>query len=66
MVQIRIQRLEPVWDPDAHERVMRILEHGIRRGVLRLLAESGAQQGRNTPPFEEAPAAQGASPDLVT
>ena len=36
MGEIRITRLEPVHDPEAYDRVMRILGNGLRRGLLRL------------------------------
>jgi hypothetical protein len=37
--EIRIRRLEPVHDPEAYERVMRILGNGLRRGLYRLRRE---------------------------
>lgn len=46
MAEVRIRRLEPVHDPEAHERVMRILGRGLRRGVLRLHREESADQAR--------------------
>lgn len=36
MGEVRIKRLEPIHDPEAYERVMRILGIGLRRGLLRL------------------------------
>lgn len=36
MGEVRITRLQPVHDPDAYDRVIRILGHGLRRGVYRL------------------------------
>ena len=36
MGEIRIKRLDPIHDPEAYERVMRILGNGLRRGLLRV------------------------------
>lgn len=44
MGEFRIKRLEPVHDPDAYERVVRILGTGLRRGLLRLREEDHPQR----------------------
>lgn len=50
MGELRVQRLEPVHDPEACDRVMRILSAGLRRGLLRR---------RNDAPQESAPPFRG-------
>lgn len=36
MGEVRIRRLDPIHDIEAHERVMRILGNALRRGLVRL------------------------------
>jgi hypothetical protein len=36
MGQVKVTRLEPLHDPEAYERVMRILGNGLRRALFRM------------------------------
>jgi len=53
MGDFRIRRLEPTHDPEAYERVVRILGIGLRRGLLRL--RTGDPKGCESPSTEVFP-----------
>ena len=50
MGEVRIRRLEAVHDPEAYERVMRILGNGLRRGLIRLRREDSPKAQIPTEP----------------
>lgn len=45
--EIRITRLEPVNDLEAHARVIRILGRGLQRGLLRLGQEEAEEDKKS-------------------